>query len=418
MTTPFRAALAWAAFLAVAAVTAAEPEQLPQSVPTAQPAVQALDLAACRRLARERQPTLAAYVAGLAKAEANVAALDNLVFAELVQKDLPYRRRQAAHGLVIARTQMTLGLAETNYAVTRTYLMALFALEQKRVADEGVDTIVKVQDQLKNVDLALDSPQTKRLNVLLELARGRQAESESGHRRALAALAEAIGLDSPDGLAIVGDRLPDLDPAFDPRAVFDLSLRHRPELIMASEFAAGAALEVAAQAEAKGLTVQTFAAGADLHAEPLPPGPTDTEYRPRPLGPEMPTVLAGCREDRVAQARALSARSSAVVAKTRNLVALEARNALLRWEELATRRPRAARAEQLAAEQARGLREDFLKDPPKDSARFGTGLATVLEAGLLATLARLEHTHIRLDRLLLLALLERITAGTFSPGFE
>src|SRR5262245_23184931 len=61
-----------------------------------------LDLAACRRIAQERQPSIAAAGASLAAAEARSAGLDRQFGIPLVTRDLRVRRNQAALGASIA----------------------------------------------------------------------------------------------------------------------------------------------------------------------------------------------------------------------------------------------------------------------------------------------------------------------------
>src|SRR5262249_42264774 len=138
-------------------------------------------------------------------------------------------------------------------------------------------------------------------------------------------------------------------------------------------FAEVANLEVDAQASnLLGKRVDTFAAGADIHARVVPQGVRNNEYRPGALAPEMPVLLAGCRADRVQRSQDLSARAAAVVDVTRNLIALEVEDAFYRWEEAAAQ-----------------------VGPAREAAESGTKLADQLE-----TTNRNEPTKVKLDEVI------------------
>ena len=123
----------------------------------------------------------------------------------------------------------------------------------------------------------------------------------------------------------------------------------------------------------------------------------------------MPTLLAGSRPERVKHAQDLNARAVAGVEEARNLIALEAEDAFLRWEEASGE---AAKARE-AAETAEQLAEDLRKD-------FTTGqkvkLDEVLTAQVLAGQARSQYNEYLYRQLLALADLERATAGGFCAG--
>jgi outer membrane protein TolC len=125
----------------------------------------------------------------------------------------------------------------------------------------------------------------------------------------------------------------------------------------------------------------------------------------------MPTMLSGSRADRVEQAHAYSTRAEAVVAKTRNLIALEAEQAYFRWLEASSKLPHLEKA----ADEARVVFEEARR-------RFaGLGRITVeewLRAGTQATELRLEANQARYRQLLALASLERVTGGAFHARFE
>src|SRR5205085_10973004 len=109
----------------------------------------------------------------------------------------------------------------------------------------------------------------------------------------------------------------------------------RGELVQATVLAEVTCLEVEAQGTGVHKRMETFAAGSDIHSRQVPQGVRNTEYRPGAVPPEMPTVLAGPRAERVQHAQSLHARAEAVALVTRNLIALEAEDAFLRWQAAA-----------------------------------------------------------------------------------
>jgi outer membrane protein TolC len=123
----------------------------------------------------------------------------------------------------------------------------------------------------------------------------------------------------------------------------------------------------------------------------------------------MPTLLVGARPGRVQQAQDLSARAEAVLAATRNLVALEAVDAFLRWEEAEQQ----ARQAHQAAEVGEKLADDLGKD-------FRAGLKVrveeVVSARVLAAEARSQYNESLYRQILALADLERVTAGGIRAG--
>src|SRR5436305_8067158 len=120
------------ALLSVAGgAAAAEPAPAAEAAPPAAAAVlgtpaaaQVLDLAACRRIALENQPAVAAARATLEAALARSQAAENLHVPAFLARDLPVRRQQAALGVVIAEAGVARAEADTVYGVTYSYLSA------------------------------------------------------------------------------------------------------------------------------------------------------------------------------------------------------------------------------------------------------------------------------------------------------
>src|SRR5262249_23100386 len=151
-------------------------------------------------------------------------------------------------------------------------------------------------------------------------------------------------------------------------------------------------------------------AGSDIHAFQVPQEVHNTEYRPGAVPPEMPTMLVGSRAERQKHAQSLHVRARAAAEVARNLIALEAEDAYLRWEE-ATLQVGPARE---AAETGDRLADDLTKD-------FTAGLKVkveeVINARVLAAQARSQYNEFLYKQDLALADLERISAGGFCAGF-
>jgi outer membrane protein TolC len=187
------------------------------------------------------------------------------------------------------------------------------------------------------------------------------------------------------------------------------ALARRGELIRAGAFDQITHLEVGAQACQHTLRMQTFAAGADIHASQVPQGVSNTEYRPGAVPPEMPTMLAGSRPERIKQAQSLEARAQTVADTTRNLIAAEAEDAFLRWRQAHRQAERAEEAAKAGDELANQLTKDL-------SAGLRVKVEEVLNARVAASQARAQLNEYLFCEMLALADLERITAGGFCAG--
>ena len=381
------------------------------------PAVEArvLDLSACRQIALERQPAVAAARATLAAAVARSEAVDNLHVPTFLARDLPIRRKQAAIGVVIAQAGVTQAEGDTIYGVTFSYLSATYAVTQRQVARDAIAALTDLNQRVKEAiklgarDVTKDDEE--KVGVRLLRAQARLEETTQGEQRALSALREAMGL-GPDCAAYLADgRLPDADPPVDLHAIIALALERRGELIQAVNAAQVTGYEVDAQASRLlSPSVRTFAANSDVHSQPVPSGMYEENYRPAAVPPEMPTQISGSRSGRVEQAKAYNARAEAVADKTRGLIALEAEQAYYRWQEAANREKRyreaADRAEKQAADVRMRIRTGF---------KAGS-IDNVLYFQQLSSEMRVEANQARYQKLIALAALERVTAGGFCAG--
>jgi outer membrane protein TolC len=356
---------------------------------------------------------VAARRASLAAAHDGSNALANLHVPAFLVPELPLRRKQAALGVAAASAALDQAERETAYAVGRNWYTVLYAREQERIARAVVDRLTATQEtaqrMLKGGARDVTAADADRALVYVGLARTRLIQAEQGVKRALASLNEAIGAGPGFCPEAPSDRLP--EPEHSPRKedVVALALARRGELAQANLFAQVAALEVEAQATRARPRMETFAAGSDIHATPVPQGLANNEYRPGAVPPEMPAVLIGSRAERVRHAHSLHARALVVVEATKNLIALEAQDAFLRWEE-ARRQARQARR---AARSGDKLADDLSKD-------FTSGLRVrvedVVNARVLASQARAQYNEYLYKQILALLDMERITAGAFSAG--
>ena len=351
----------------------------------------------------------------MAAAEDGRRALEDLRWPASLAPEVPIRRKQATLGVTATAAGLEQAEQETAYAVTRTWFTALYAREQERVAGTVVERLTTLQQAAQD---ALDAgardvtaADVQRTSVYPRLAETKRTQATQGVKRALAALIEAIGLEPDVSLDVPAGRLPEPEPEARPirSEVVSAALARRGELVQAGVFAQVACLEVEAQGTSIHPRMQTFAAGSDVHATQVPQGVRNTDYRPGGVPLEMPTLLVGSRPERVKHAQDLSARAEAVLEATRKLVALEAADAFLRWEE-AEQQARQARK---AAEVGEKLADDLSKD-------FRAGLKVKVEevvgARVLAAEARSQYNEYLYRRIIALADLERVTAGGFRAG--
>jgi outer membrane protein TolC len=365
-------------------------------------------------IALNQQPNIAAARASLASAAAGRDALYNLRLIGRISREIPIRREQADLGVSAASIALDRTEVETIYAVTRLYYSVIYAREQQLVANGVVKNLETTLDTAKTAvkggsrDVTTSS--VDKITVYTRLAQTRQSEADRGLKRATAALREAIGFGPECKIRVAKDTLDIAAPTVDLNQIIDIALARRGEIAQASLLAQITCLEIDAQSSKwLAMKVPTFAAGADIHSQPVPVGSANGEYSPGALAPEMPTLLAGHRRDRAARASALYSRSTAVTDKTRNLIALDAEDAYYKWEEYAVR----VNVTKEAAEKARTLADDTRKD-------FGAGQKVkpedVLTNEVLAAQARAQYNEARYQLILALAGLERATGGGFKAG--
>jgi outer membrane protein TolC len=409
-------------------------DETPQGVPAAgggppaaPPADGNPDLPTCRRIAKERQPALAAAQATLAAAQARSQAIANLHLAGVIRHDLAYRKRQACLGVQVAQAQLTQAEWETIYSVTRTYIGVIYAYAQLRVADRALsdkdtDSLPFLRDLAANIYKDRTRPDVKAWNVdqievLINIARGRRQEALEGLERAKAGLREAMGIDFDAPIDLSNQKLPTIDVPVDVKNVIALALERRGETAQSALANDIVCLEVKAQGASHHPKLETFAASADIHAHPAPQGVRDGEYRPGAINLEMPTEIVGSRNARVDQAQAYYARASAVVDKTRGLVGLESKSAYLKWEETKNQVKEYSTAHVKARQLYDTLRGERGFDP-KDKAGGKPFLEDLLNSAIQSSQTEILANQALYQHLLSLAALERVTAGGINPGFD
>jgi outer membrane protein TolC len=390
-----------------------QPETAPALTPVT-PAPQVLDLATCRRIALEKQPVLPAYRASLAAAEAKAQAIDGLFVPGLLAHDLQIRRHQAALGVASAEGQLHQAEWETVYAVTRTYWAVVYAREQAALARRVLTALDELKKSLPNKgekppkeEKTLDLASRTLIESYLGVARGRQAEALGGIERARGALREAMGLEQDECVDVVAQEFPQIELVLCGKQARELALRRRGDLRQATLAAEVVDWEVKAQESQHGMIGRTFATAADIHAQPVPQGFRDGEYHPAAVGVEMPVDLPGTRAHRVEQAQALSDRAHAAALKARNLVELEVEDLYQKWEAASTRGKQLQEAVGAAKEHYEAIRALY-KDGTKK-------VEDVVEAGRLGSEIRAELNETLFRAQLILAALERATAGGVCP---
>lgn len=374
-----------------------------------------LTVADCLRIADEQQPALAAHRASLAAAQTQYQGLKRLHPPPFVARDLPIRRQQACMGVTIAKAGLDQAWWETAYAVERTYYSVLYARQQQQVADDLVAALKfyheRVADLVKKGESRDYTTSTvDKIGLYLALAQTRQAEASRGMERALAALREAMGVAAGTPLTLAENKLPEPKVEVSRDQIVNLAVANRGELVQAETAERVTALEVDAQGKSLRPTMRTFAAVVDVHARPVPQGLANTEYRPGAVSLEMPTLMAGPRSARIERAENLSARATAVVDKTRNLVALDAEDAFLKWEDAVKKLPTAKAGAEGGLRLSKNTREDF-------TAGQRVKIEDILTNEVLAAQARSGYNETLYQLVIGLAGLQRVTAGGFDPGF-
>ena len=250
------------------------------------------------------------------------------------------------------------------------------------------------------------------LYIARQKTKARGLEATIGVNRALAALHEAIGIDSNLPLDVADEKFPDLVSDLEMKELIVKALAQRGEMSQAQLTAQVTGLEIDAQAKTWFKPAsRTFAMGGDIHATQIPQGLANTEYRPGAIPPEMPVSMFGPRWVRMERARFFTARADAVVEKTQNLISLETKIAYWKWKE-AAERLKLYSGDPNVKDDSLTLRSRKIADLIEE--RFINGKVTgkeFLEAQGAADTSVIEYNEAMYIHALGLAGLERVTAG-------
>lgn len=372
-------------------------------------------LSDCLSIARQQQPALQAAAASLAAAQTGQRGLHEIRFGALLARDLPVRRQQASWGVNAASANLTQVECDTNCAVARTYYSVIYAREQRKVAEQVVlrlkvtvangETLLGKEgapDDLTPVSIA-------KAKFFLAMSQKKQLEAERGLQRALAGLKEAMGLPPGSEFAVAEDKMPEPLAAVDKTTVINLAVARRGEVAQAESAVNISCLEVSAQSRLRGVRRPTAAAGGDMHARPIPTGSFGDDYKPGAIGLDFPTMFVGPKATRVQRASELTVRAQAASDKARNLVALDAEDAWLRWEEaLAGIKLMTPAVEEI--EKSANMAQSAVESGVIKSYR------DVLELHVAAAQGRAELNTAKYQHMIALTELERATAGGYPAG--
>lgn len=377
-----------------------------------------LTLGQCIAIAFERQPSLKAVQASQNSSSAGQTALHNIGrVGQTLSRDLPVRKEQAARGQIATAADIQKVRNEIVYDATRLYYTVIYARQQQQIADDVVFKLVELI-RLAEIQIEQKMPgditraKIDTMKIGLAKAKTLQLQARTGEQRAYAGLREVMAVDRSFVFRVADDELPLMaqKAPLTVDEVIAMALARRPEMALAAAGVDAFRLEVYAQARIPfRRTVPTFASGSDIHGRPIPQGSRDENYRPEAIAPEMPVQLVGSKYDRVCKAMAHSQRADAVYEKARNLIALEAENGFLTFEQSADR-VAIAKDEFLVSMNLKDrVLEQFAEArSPKDQLMQGYVLASQGEA---------DFVDAMYQYILTLAALERITAGGVKPDF-
>lgn len=401
----------WLAALCIPSLAAA------QEVPAAAPAGSApvYRLQDCLSIAWQKQPALQAAAASMSAAQTGQRGLHEIRFGRIFAKDLPVRKQQAAWGVNAAAANLMQVGYDTNCAVARTYYSVIYAREQKKVAEEVVTRLkitVANGETLLGKEGAPDDLTplaVEKAKLYLAMAETELAKANRGLQRAAAALKEAIGLEPECDFLVADDKLPAPHSGVDKNTIIALAVSRRGEIIQAQSAACITCLEVTAQSRLRGVRRPTAASGGDMHARPIPTGSFGDDYKPGAIGLDFPTLFVGPKATRVQRAQELAVRAQSASDKARNLVALDAEDAWLRWEESTSNigklKKAAADAEAIARKSQSALESGVIQS-----------YRDVLEMHVLAAQVKAKFNESMYQHMIALTELERATAGGFPAG--
>ena len=341
--------------------------------------------------------------------------------------------------MTIAGAALTQAEWETRYAITRNFFTVQYIRSQEGVIDEVLVNLTTARKRAwelyktGNPDIKINKPDIDTLDINIVQVKGKKAAVKNGTLKALAALREAMGLNSDYPLEIANVELPaavypvkymadDEDekgkkvkvekvkylPRYSlesKKAEFiNAALANRGEMTQANAASVVVELEALAQGKIRGYQGGTFAQGGDIHVQPIPQGSSNGDYKPGAFSLEMPSILAGRKADRVHRASDLAGRARAVVDKAHNLVSLDVEVQYLKWQEAVEDIQNLSEIQKVARELPGRVEKLAAKD-------FTS--AAVIQANITAIMVRTQLNEQMHMHALALAGLERATAGYF-----
>lgn len=379
-----------------------------------------LTLGECVGIAVERSPGLRALRETYAATAASSQALNNIgSIGALLAPDLPVRKQQAACGLRAAAADIQKKHNELVQDVTRLYFTIVYARYQERITDDVVaqlELLIQIARELLKTGPGqgnLTQGKIDLMDIGLADARTFRLKARTGAQQAMEGLRQLMNVKETEFPFQVKDKVLTViavKPGLTKEIAIERALAARPEIILAAAGLDAFRLEVYAQARVRcGSTVRTFASGSDIHARPIPPGSRGAEYRPEPLAPEMPPQLVGSQTDRVNRAMAYCRRAEAMYEDTRNLIALEAGVAFIKFDE-ATKKLDFARQKLKSGKDLMDRTREAFDNPKAEK--------DVLVGGYVAaSKAQSDYAEAVFEHLLALAALERVTGGAVRVPF-
>jgi outer membrane protein TolC len=398
-------------FVPAQALHSAEPPASPQAA-VAPSNVPVLSLADCLHLGRCNQPSIRAAQSSVCAAVDARRGLNDLGFFSRFSKELPYRKEQACHGIAARSANLRQVYRDVDASVARLYYAVIYARAQKKVAESIVARLRAVAangQTLLGKDGAppdLTALSITRAKGYLTMAESRVDETNRGLGRAMSALREAMGFGPELQFQIAEDVLPAAVIGIDRNQILQLAMSCRGEVEMAQQGTAVTCLEIKAQMANYRKKRLTAASGADIHANPVPTGTFGDDYKPGAIGLDFPANFVGPRDDRVRRACDVHERAEAAAEKARILVALDADDAWLKWEESVAKIARfteAVKDESDAADKAYNALVSGLNVSYRD----------VLEIMVMAAQSQAHLNEALYNQAVALTDIERATGGAF-----
>lgn len=381
-----------------------------------EPSGQKLTLGQCLQIGAENHPAVRAAAASLAASERGYLALHNLPrIAEFVTPDLCVRKQQSQRGVLAAAAEVMKARQENTYDVTRLYYTYVYATQQEQTAAEVVEQMEAFYESaVEFLKLEVPDPRVKineftlgTLDGLIGEVRQLRDTASTGRKKALNALQEAMAVDYD--VVPADTELPLIAGVVTQDQVVSQALGRRAELTQASLLLEVTRLEVTAQSvQKRGVKVDTFASGSDLHARHLPAPIRNGEYRPGVVVPEMPNQLVGRVDDRVARACDYVRRMEAMHDGVVRLVRTEVVNTFLDWQ---------AAGEQVKDTRERHERQQKLVEKSRAAAAAKMDPELLVRNESLASQAQARYVEAVYRQVLALIALERVTGGGVVPPF-